>query len=138
MYLTRKWNTNPATAEQNAQMNSSMKMMDIMMPGMTLFMAYSLSSLMGIYWIYQSALGILQTFLIARAMPLPKFTEEDLKEMRKAQKEAEKSARSAAKAAPKYRSLHYIDDEDYETLPELDGDKSTQNQGEMNIPDIKD
>ena len=136
MALTRKWNANPATQAQNDQMNASMKMMDLMMPAMTLWMAFSFSGMMGIYWIYQSALGILQSFLIAKAMPLPKFSEEELKEMRKAQKDAEKTQRSVAKNAPKYRSLHYIDDEDYDTLPELNTDKKADNKGEMDIPEI--
>ena len=136
MALTRKWNANPATQAQNDQMNSSMKMMDLMMPAMTLWMAFSFSGMMGIYWIYQSALGILQSYLIAKAMPLPKFSEEELKEMRKAQKDAEKTQRSVAKNAPKYRSLHYIDDEDYDTLPELSTDKKADTKGEMDIPEI--
>ena len=136
MALTRKWNQNPATQAQNDQMNSSMKMMDLMMPAMTLWMAFSFSGMMGIYWIYQSALGILQSYLISKAMPLPKFSEEELKEMRKAQKDAEKTQRSVAKNAPKYRSLHYIDDEDYDTLPELSTDKKADNKGEMDIPEI--
>ena len=136
MALTRKWNANPATQAQNDQMNASMKMMDLMMPAMTLWMAFSFSGMMGIYWIYQSALGILQSYLIAKAMPLPKFSEEELKEMRKAQKDAEKTQRSVAKNAPKYRSLHYIDDEDYDTLPELNTDKKADNKGEMDIPEI--
>ena len=136
MALARKWNKNPATEAQNDQMNASMKMMDLMMPAMTLWMAFSFSGMMGIYWIYQSALGILQSYIIAKAMPLPKFSEEELKEMRKAQKEAEKTQRSAAKNAPKYRSLHYIDDEDYDTLPELNTDKKADNKGEMDIPEI--
>ena len=136
MALTRKWNANPATQAQNDQMNASMKMMDLMMPAMTLWMAFSFSGMMGIYWIYQSALGILQSYIIAKAMPLPKFSEEELKEMRKAQKDAEKTQRSVAKNAPKYRSLHYIDDEDYDTLPELGTDKKADNKGEMDIPEI--
>lgn len=136
MALTRKWNANPATQAQNDQMNASMKMMDLMMPAMTLWMAFSFSGMMGIYWIYQSALGILQSYIISKAMPLPKFSEEELKEMRKAQKDAEKTQRSAAKNAPKYRSLHYIDDEDYDTLPELGTDKKADNKGEMDIPEI--
>ena len=136
MALARKWNANPATQAQNDQMNSSMKMMDLMMPAMTLWMAFSFSGMMGIYWIYQSALGILQSYLIAKAMPLPKFSEEELREMRKAQKEAEKTQRSVAKNAPKYRSLHYIDDEDYDTLPELNTDKKADTKGEMDIPEI--
>ncbi len=138
MVLTRKWSSNPATQQDNPQANASMKMMDLMMPGMTLFMAFGFSGLMGIYWIYQSALGILQSFIIAKAMPLPKYTEEDLKEMKKAQKEAEKAARTAAKNAPKVRSLHYIDDEDYDTLPDAPKDEKSdkKNDGEMDIPEI--
>ena len=137
MALTRKWNSNPATQNQDAQANASMKMMDLMMPAMTLWMAFSFSGMMGIYWAYQSALGILQTFLIAKAMPMPTFTEEQLKEMKKAQKEAEKNARSAVKTAPKVRSLHYIDDDDYDSLPELKGNDSTKNTPDsMDIPEI--
>ena len=139
MYLTRKWNNNPATQAQDAQANASMKMMDLMMPGMTLFMAFGLSAMMGVYWIYQSALGILQTFLIAKLMPLPKFSEEEIKDMKKAQKEAEKNARTAAKNAPKYRSLHYIDDDDYEELPELNNDgNGAKPNGSIDLPDLKD
>lgn len=138
MWLSRKWNANPATQAQDAQTNSTMKMMDIMMPAMTLFMAFGFSGMMGIYWIYQSALGILQSYIISRAMPLPKYTEEQLKEMRKAQKEAEKNARTVAKNAPKVRSLHYIDDDDYDTLPEVktEGKSDKKNSGEMDIPEI--
>ena len=135
MFLTRKWNSNPAQMQdQNA--NASLKMMDLMMPAMTLFMAFGFSSMMGIYWIYQSALGILQTFIISRTMPLPKFSEEDVKEFKKAQKEAEKNARTAAKNAPKVRSLHYIDDEDYDNLPEANGGNKNTPDGQMDLPEI--
>ena len=137
MFLTRKWNQNQATQPQDAQAGASMKMMDVMMPAMTLWMAFSFSGMMGIYWAYQSALGILQTFILSKAMPLPKYTEEQLKAMKKAQKEAEKTARTAAKNAPKVRSLHYIDDDDYDTLPEAKTGKSDNApQGEMDIPEI--
>ena len=141
MFLTRRWNNNPATNPAgDAQAKASMKIMDLMMPAMTLWMAFSFSGMLGIYWAYQSALGILQTYIISKAMPLPKFTEEELKEMRKAQKAAEKAQRSAAKVAPKYRSLHYIDDEDYEILPELTEEQKTTKKAPegMDIPEIKD
>ena len=139
MFLSRKWNHNPATQQpQDGQAGATTKMMDLMMPAMTLWMAFTFSGMMGIYWIYQSALGILQTFILSKAMPLPKYSEEDLKEMKKAQKEAEKAARSAAKNAPKYRSLHYIDDEDYESLPELEKDEkdNKKDSGSMDLPEI--
>ena len=137
MFLSRKWNANPANEAQNAQSNKTMKMMDLMMPAMTLFMAFGFSSMMGIYWIYQSALGILQTFILSKVMPLPKYSEDDLKEMKRQQKEAEKNARIAAKNAPKVRSLHYIDDEDYDNLPEVESsNKKDNNSGNMDLPEI--
>ena len=136
MYLTRKWNANPATQTQDASANASLKTMDLMMPAMTLFMAFGFSSMMGIYWVYQSALGILQTFILSKAMPMPKYTEEDIKAMKKAQKEAEKNARTAAKNAPKVRSLHYIDDDDYDSLPEVQGNNTNDNSGSMDLPEI--
>jgi membrane protein insertase Oxa1/YidC/SpoIIIJ len=136
MWLVRKFNGNNMAQAQDPQTQASMKMMDLMMPAMTLFMAFGFSSMMGIYWIYQSALGILQTFVLSKAMPLPKFSEDELKEMKKAQKEAEKNARTVAKNAPKVRSLHYIDDDDYDNLPEIGETKTGKTDGEMNIPEI--
>ena len=138
MYLSRKWNSSAATQpQQEGQAAITGKLMDLMMPAMTIFMAFGFSGLMGIYWIYQSAFGILQTFILSKAMPLPKFTEEDVKELKRQQKEAEKNARNAAKEAPKTRSLHYIDDEDYDTLPEVKSDdKNDKNSGSMDLPEI--
>ncbi len=133
MFLSRKWNgsNNIAQDQQSQQAQASMKSMDIMMPAMTLFMAFGFSGMLGIYWIYQSALGILQTFLLSKFMPLPKYTEEELKAMKKAQKAAEKAQRQALKNQPKYRSLHYIDEDDYDELPEI---KTNKNVGKL--PDI--
>ena len=141
MVLTRKWNGNGMSAAgQDAQTQASMKIMDLMMPAMTLWIAFSFSGMLGVYWIYQSALGILQTFIISRVMPLPKYTEEEIKEMKKRQKDAEKQARTAFKAAPKVRSLHYIDDDDYDSLPEVNVESKTSKNTSsgMDIPDIKD
>ena len=141
MYLNRKWNgnSNPAAAAQDAQAQASMKIMDLMMPAMTLFIAFSFSGMLGLYWIYQSVLGILQTFILSRAMPLPKYTEEELKAMKKAQKAAEKAQKAALKEAPRYRSLHYIDEEDYEELPNLTTENEKKNgSAGLDIPDIKD
>ncbi len=141
MWLMRKFNGNPngPAAEADKQAQASMKMMDLMMPAMTLFLAFSLSGMLGIYWIYQSLLGLLTSFIMAKAMPIPKFTEDEIKEIRRQQKEAEKAQRAAAKSGPKYRSLHYIDDEDYEELPPVPNDsKSTKSISSSDIPEIKD
>ena len=148
MFLTKKWNgnTNPTAAAEDAQAQASMKMMDLVMPAMTLFLAFSFSGMLGVYWIYQSALGILQSFLLSRIIPLPKYTPEQIKEMQKAQKAAEKAAEKAArtmmKEQPKYRSLHYIDEDDYDELPEIKPQNPEKNEkktpGGINIPEIKD
>ena len=140
MWLTRKFNGNTQMQAQDAQTQASMKMMDLMFPALTLWMAFSFSGMLGMYWIFQSLLGLVQMFIIAKVMPLPKFSEEEMKEFRKAQKEAEKTQREVAKAQPKYRSLHYIDDEDYDVLPEApksqDGGKEKRIDGD--VPQIKD
>ena len=141
MWVMKKVNPNAATAgAQDQQTAASMKIMDLVMPGMTLFIAFSFSGMLGIYWIYQSILGLLNSLILAKLMPLPKFSEDEIKEIRRQEKEVEKAARAAAKQGPKYRSLHYIDDEDYEELPSLPEDKKTEGGKKFggDIPEIKD
>ena len=141
MWLTRKFNNTGLQGAQDQQTQASMKIMDLLFPLMTLWMAFSFSGMLGLYWIFQSGLGLLQSFILSKAMPLPKYTEEELKEMRKAQKEAEKNQRNAAKGQPKYRSLHYIDDDDYDILPDAptnNEDGKNDNKISSDLPEIKD
>lgn len=139
MWITRKINGTPGQlqdADPQAQM--SMKMMDLVMPLMTLFLAFSFSGMLGIYWIYQSLLSIGQTLIMSRVMPLPKYTEEEIKAMRKAQKEAEKAQKQIMKSQPKYKSLHYIDDDDYDELPTVKSNTPEKKLNSQDIPEIKD
>ena len=139
MFLMRKWNPNPASATADEQSQASMKMMDLMMPAMSLFIAFGFSGMLGVYWIYQSAISILQSFILSRVMPMPTFSEEELKEMKKAQKAAEKAQKEALKAQPKVRSLHYIDADDYDELPEMKNPKKpTKKNAGIEAPQIKD
>jgi YidC/Oxa1 family membrane protein insertase len=144
MWITRKLNGNPtaglASDDQAAQTQASLKMMDLVMPAMTLWLTFSFSSMMGLYWIYQSILTIIQTLIIAKFMPIPKFTEEDIKAIKKARKTAEKEQQAIIKTQPKYKSLHYIDEDDYEELPEVKGKKPEVNKSIAPIdkPEIKD
>ncbi len=141
MWLSRKLNGNAMQIQgADSQTQASMRIMDIIMPLMTLFIAYGFSGMLGLYWIYQSIISIVQMVVLAKVMPLPKYTEEEIKAMRKAEREAEKAQRAALKQQPKYRSLHYIDEDDYEELPELknnkNGSKNNRNSGDA--PEIKD
>ena len=58
------------------------------------------------------------------------------KEAKKAEKEQEK----LLKAQPKFRSLHYIDEDDYEELPEMKGGNDSQKPSMRgcDVPQIKD
>ena len=139
MWITRKINANPMTQVQDEQNQMSMRIMDLVFPLMTLFLAFSFSGMLGLYWIYQSIIAILQTVLLAKLMPMPKYTEEQIKEMKKAQREQEKAQREALKNQPKFRSLHYIDEEDYEELPEVKSNNKNNNKPSSgSMPEIKD
>ena len=140
MFLTRKLTGNPQMQMQgqDAQSKGSMLIMDLMMPAMTLWMAFSFSAMLGIYWILQSILGLAQSFILAKAMPLPKYTEEEIKAMHKEQREAEKASKAAAKAQPKHKSLHYIDDDDYDVLPATPETNKNNTKISSDIPELKD
>jgi membrane protein insertase Oxa1/YidC/SpoIIIJ len=81
----------------------------------------------GVYWIFKSVLTSVKQIILHKAMPVPQFTEEDYKaaERELAGKSAKKggetgaSSHAAAKGgiAP-VRSLHHIDDEDFEDTRE--------------------
>ncbi len=140
MFLTRKLNKTGIQGAQDDQTQKSMVIMDLVMPAMTLFIAFGMPGMLGVYWIYQSVFGFAQTFILSRVIPLPTYTEEELHEMRRAQREAEKAAREAAKSQPRHRSLHYIDEDDYDELPEAPGsqDGAPTRPAGGDIPEIKD
>ncbi|MBP3605657.1 MAG: YidC/Oxa1 family membrane protein insertase [Clostridia bacterium] len=132
MWLTRKWqgNTSPAG---DAQAQMSMRMMDIMMPLMTVWFCFMMPGMLGLYWIYQSIFAILQQYIISKAMPLPKFTEAEIREMEKVERERAKAQRSAMQNQPKVKSLHYIDDDDYDTLLEVKKPSGSEKKGAMGL-----
>ena len=139
MFLTRKLTGNVQMQGQDAQTKSSMVIMDLMMPAMTLWMAFSFSAMLGLYWMFQSLLGLLQSFILAKAMPMPKYTDEEIKEMHKQQRDAERAAKTAAKAQPKHKSLHYIDEDDYDVLPDTPkGTTGNSKKLSGDVPEIKD
>ena len=123
MKLQKKFTYQPM-ASQDAANNMSMKMMDIMMPALSAFISYSLPTALAFYWVYQNVLGLGQQILLSKMYPIPKLTDEEIRQM---QKEAEKEAAAArkAQAAEKKerakRSLHHIDD-DEEYIPRRKAD----------------
>ena len=105
------------SAQNDAAMGCSNKVMDVTMPLMSVFITFGVPAALGVYWIFKCAIGVLKQFILSLAMPLPKFTDEELKAAEKdyADKE-EKAPRRTATGGEKRRSLHYIDDEEYEDV----------------------
>ena len=122
-FLTMKFSRilNPmmtATQNQTKEAQMSMKIMDFAMPLMTLFLSFSLPAALGLYWIFQAVLGILQMVLLAKLMPLPTFTEEELKAAeRELRGKSPKKAPVYDEEHPRPRSLHYIDEDEEDEAP---------------------
>ena len=117
--ITRKFSYQSPDA---AQMNSSMKIMEYTMPLMIFWMAFNLPAALGCYWIFQNVLGVLQSFILAKMYPYPKFTDEELKEAVKSINQGQKKDKKASgtgnsNGGKAKRSLHHIDDEDYDDAP---------------------
>lgn len=129
MKLTRKFTyQSPATKEM--QNGCSMKMMDWTMPLMSLFFCFTFSSAIGLYWIYSNIFSFAQTVLLAKLMPVPQITDEDIKAAEKEMKE--KGAPVKRSDLARVRSLHHIDDDDYDQLPEVNSEVKGASQTLLN------
>lgn len=129
MKMTRKF-TYQSPVQQDAQTGCSMKMMDWTMPLMSLFFCFTFSSAIGLYWIYSNIFSFGQTVLLAKLMPVPRYTEEDIKAAEKEMKS--KGFETKRSELKRVRSLHHIDDDDYETLPEIDAEVKGASQTLLN------
>ena len=122
--ITRKFSFQPMQndAQKDPAQGCSNGMMNIMMPAMSAWFTFMVPAAVGLYWIFKSILGTIKTIVIAKVMPLPTFTEEDYKaaERELAGKEKNKPVKRDPDAPrnPGVRSLHHIDDEDYESPAE--------------------
>ena len=114
MKISRKlMGQNPALQAQSPETRTSGIIMDLMMPLMSLYFAFIMPALLGVYWIYQSILGIVQQYILSKAMPLPTYTEEEIRAILKAEKEKANANRAAMRQGGySTKSLHHIDDDD--------------------------
>lgn len=125
MKLTRKFTYQAPTDEANV--GASMKIMDLMMPLMSVFFAFSLPAVLGVYWCYQSAVSVAKQFALSKMYPIPVFTEEDYK---KAEKEMNGSIRRDKKKEQK-KSLHHIDDDEVAEAKKAESKKKVIDRPEM-------
>ena len=118
--LSRKFIYQPSQGATDQQTACSNNMMDFTMPLMSVFFTFAVPGAIGVYWIFRSVLNTLKQFIMSKVMPLPKFTEEDYKEAERALmgKNVKHVKKERDPNRPKVRSLHHIDDEDYESYEE--------------------
>ena len=119
--LNRKLMNQPtaATGTEAQQVACSNSMMDITMPLMSTFFTFMVPALVGVYWIFRSLVGLLKQFIISKFMPMPVFTEEDYKAAERAMKgKSTRANKTNSNQVRAVRSLHYIDDEDFEDTRE--------------------
>lgn len=104
--ITRKYTYQPATDVNN----STMKMMNYMMPLFSGYISYAVVPLaVTIYWIVQNLLRPVQQIILSKMFKIPTYTPEQLKEMERAAKKEQKAALDETR--PKRRSLVYDDDD---------------------------
>ena len=124
MKLTKKF-TYQAPQAEGTNNALSMKIMDITMPLFSAWIAYTLPSVIGVYWMFQNVLSTVQQIILSQMFKIPKFTEEDYKQAPapakkkdapalKEDKDGKKPERKDDGEEPKVRSLHHIDDDDYD------------------------
>ncbi len=116
MKMSRKLSYQPMNDAQQAQAGCSNKMMDIIMPLFSVFISFGVPAALGVYWIFKSLIGVVKQVILYYAMPLPKFTEEDYKQAEKEMGTNDK--KTTKKSGRVVRSLHHIDDEDFEDTRE--------------------
>ena len=148
MKINKKFTYN---ANEGVQMDQaagcSAKMMDWMMPLMSVYITFIVPAVIGIYWMFNNIFGTIQQIILAKVMPIPRFTEEDYKnaerEMNGKSKNNKKSSseNGGTGEKKKVRSLHRIDEEDY-IAPEPEKKKVEEQKtglvGMIEKPELKD
>ena len=123
--LSRKFSFQPmqqTEGQQDPAQGCSNKMMDWMMPAMSAYFTFVVPAAVGLYWLFKSVLSTVKQFILFKAMPMPTFTEEDYKaaerELMGREPKNKPVKREGGPRNPNVRSLHHIDDEDYESPAE--------------------
>ncbi len=152
MKINKKFTYNANEGIQTDQATGcSTKLMDWMMPLMSVYITFIVPAVIGIYWMFNNIFGTVQQIILAKVMPIPKFTEEDYKT---AEREINGKSKNSKKSSAnnngenggtgekkKVRSLHRIDEEDY-IAPEPEKKKAEEQiyglKSMIDKPELKD
>lgn len=106
----------PQMSQNSPDVKMSMGLMELVMPLMSTFITFGVPAAIGIYWIYQNVFSVVQQIALVKIKPFPVFTAEDYKEAERLM--AGKTGKKKKKInkdpdRPRVRSLHHIDDDEY-------------------------
>ena len=125
------------SSPEAAQAAKTMNYMNIIMPLMTVWFAFNVPAILGVYWIYQSIFGAIIQIVLSKIFPVKTYTEE---EMLAIEAEYNKDYVRPVNTASTKRSLHFIDDDDYEdenSDAEEDSDEENETSDSLqNIPPV--
>ena len=109
------------------ELKPQLVIMDLVLPALSTSITFGVPAVIGVYWIYQNVLNVVQTVIVAKIMPIPACSEEDIRAAEKqlAGKGGKKKKAELDPNRPKPRSLHYIDEED-ELPPAVKDEKEAE------------
>ncbi len=114
--------TDPAQAR-------SLKMMDWMMPLLSVSISFSVSSAIAIYWIFQNILSALQQIILFKMYPVPAVTEQQIKEA-----ELQLKGKSSKKPV---KTTYEIDDYDKTPSTDKSGSKNHKKDNSLSVSSRK-
>ncbi len=88
--ITRKFSASAQQTDANGNPVGGGLFMEVGMPLISAMFAYSMSAAVGVYWIWRTIIGMVQTIILSKAMPIPKVTEEMIAEAKKEMKAKQK------------------------------------------------
>ena len=88
--FTRRFSGGATQTDANGNPVGGGLFMEVGMPLISAIFAYSMSAAIGVYWIWRTLLSMVQTYVFAKTMPIPKVTEEQIAEAKKALKSGQK------------------------------------------------
>ncbi len=139
MKINRKLQFQPTQSADDRQQACSNNMMDFTMPLMSVWMTFIVPAAVGVYWIFKSIIGVGKQFVMSKVMPMPKFTEEDFKAAEKEILGKQPKKIQKSENVGKVRSLHHIDDEDYDETgnynPKVVEEKDEENEKNDVLPE---
>ena len=125
MKISKKFTYQPTQNENAPGAGCSSKMMEWYMPIMSTVFCFMVPGAVGVYWVFRSILSTVKQFIMSKLMPLPKCTDEDIREAERElnAKKPQRKKKNTEDLDPnreRPRSLHHIDDddEDYPTFVE--------------------